>query len=98
MKKMKLKKLVYLLLICTALLGCVCMDTGAAGVGSGTVTGEAELGPRVTGSFSARVPANSASGSDIGFSLEAGETFDHLAEDSGQSEHLPVHQENGGWQ
>lgn len=73
-KKIKLKKLVCLLLICIALFGCVCMDTSAAGVESGTVTGEAGLAPRVTGSFSARIPANSAFGSDISFSLETGET------------------------
>ncbi len=71
---MKLKKLICLLLTCIALFGCVCLDTSAASVESGAVTDEVELGPRATGSFSTRIPANSAFGSDISFSLEAGET------------------------
>lgn len=70
---MKFKKLVCLLLSCIVLLGCVCTDASAVGISGEAVTGEVELVPRITGSFSTRIPANSAFGSDISFSLEAGE-------------------------
>lgn len=70
---MKLKKLVCLLLSCIVLLGCVCMDAGAT-TGGISVTGVIEMNARATGSFSTKIPANTAYGSDISFPLDEGET------------------------
>lgn len=71
---MKCKKLICLLLSCIALFSCVCMNASAVGIDGRPVTNEIELGPRATGSFSTRIPANSAYGADTSFPLEAGET------------------------